>query len=152
MIDANLLVLLIVGSADRGVIKGRTFKGLKEYGTDDYDLLRSFVTGAQRFVVTPHILAETSNLLSRTHDSLNRRLFTEFRGLLNDVELVDEIFLPSAAAANRPEFVWLGLTDAAALLFSEHDITLLTSDARLADAAGKARIDVINFNHHRTGL
>jgi hypothetical protein len=151
LIDANLLLLLIVGSTLPRLIENREFKGLKEYGLADYDALLAFLRNASRLLVTPHILAETSNLLGGQNNPSTRLLYQAFRDFLNDVGVIEEIFVPSAEAANRPEFAWLGLTDAAALELSDCDITLLTADANLAIAAGKAGISTINFNHHRTG-
>lgn len=60
LIDANLLVLYVVGRASRDYIEKR--KRLSEYVAEDYDTLLEVMSRADEVVVTPHILAEASNL------------------------------------------------------------------------------------------
>jgi hypothetical protein len=65
-----------------------------------------------------------------------------------------EQFVPSSAAVSRPEFIRLGLTDAALLEFASIKTdglppTLLTADLDLAVEAEMKGYSVKNFNHYR---
>ena len=72
LIDANLLVLLVVGRTRRSLIADH--KRLSSFTAEDYDLLLS-VIGSRTIVVTPNTLTEASNLLKQ------RR----FRDVLRDI-------------------------------------------------------------------
>ena len=65
-IDANLLVLLVVGSTDRDLIPKH--RRLRVFAKEDYDLLIRFITQVDRVYVTPNTLTETSNLLAQHAD------------------------------------------------------------------------------------
>lgn len=57
----------------------------------------------------------------------------------------------SAAAAEQPEFQFLGLTDAA-ILIGGNDAEILSAVAKLCIAAQKRGLRAINFNHLRDGV
>ena len=60
-VDANLLVLFVVGSESPDLIpKHRRLKG---YLAEDYDLLFLLLDEVDQVFVTPNTLTETSNLL-----------------------------------------------------------------------------------------
>jgi hypothetical protein len=65
------------------------------------------------------------------------------------MERVREVSVSSYAAANRTEFLRLGLTDSVVLSIAEDDIAILTADLDLYLAASTAGYNVINFNHIR---
>ncbi len=60
-VDANLLVLLIVGNVNYGHIPKH--KRTKAYTVDDYHKLCSILGKVGQIFVTPNILTEVSNLL-----------------------------------------------------------------------------------------
>ncbi|KAF0165241.1 MAG: hypothetical protein FD157_1593, partial [Rhodocyclaceae bacterium] len=60
LIDTNLLVLYVVGTASRSYIEKH--KRLTEFVVEDYDALLKLINNASAVFVTPHTLAETSNL------------------------------------------------------------------------------------------
>ena len=60
-VDANLLVLLVVGTVQRSLI-GRHPR-LKAYIADDFDVLVKLLDTGEKIYVTPNTLTETSNLL-----------------------------------------------------------------------------------------
>ena len=60
-VDANLLVLLIIGTAQRSLV-GRHPR-LKEYTANDFDILIKLLDTGETVYVTPNTLTETSNLL-----------------------------------------------------------------------------------------
>ena len=59
--DANLLVLFIVGSVGRELIAKH--RRLQEYTAEDYDMLIDFIEAVDHVFVTPNTLTEASNLL-----------------------------------------------------------------------------------------
>ena len=70
VVDANLTVLLVVGSADRDFIAKH--KRLQGYTIDDFELLGILIAKFSEIVVLPHILAEVSSL-ARQIDKPARR-------------------------------------------------------------------------------
>ena len=57
--------------------------------------------------------------------------------------------MPSSVAAERKEFVRLGLADAALLEIAAKDVTLLTTDFDLYNTALAKGAQALNFNHLR---
>jgi len=60
LIDANLLVLYLVGKTNKRRI--RDFKPCDRFETEDFDLLEDLVGYLGKVFTTPHILTEVSNL------------------------------------------------------------------------------------------
>ena len=130
LVDANLLVLLIVGRYDRQHISRH--RRLKQYTIDDYDHLVDMLKSPGRILVTPNTLTEASNLLRAQRGSIGTALTATLRKLIED-EL--EIVVPSKDAARQLEFTRLGLTDVALLEVASAERLLLTSDLQLYGAA-----------------
>ena len=145
LIDANLLVLLIVGNVHRSLI--RRHRRLKSYTVTDYDLLVSQFSPTTKIFVTPNTLTETSNLLPFGSEELNRTLFAELKSMIEDSE---EIVVLSKVASNVLEFSWLGLTDAVLVEAASRDVPLITSDLRLWSAVvTRDPYAALNFNNLR---
>ena len=134
LLDANLLVLLIVGFTDRNLIlkhkRTRTFEGA------DYDLLVGILSRYDAIAVTPHILAEVSNLMSQIGEPALSSVRLTFSNLVQNQE---EIYLASRDSAKHPLFVRLGLTDTSILQVIRSDIPLLTTDVGLYLEAAKVK-------------
>src|SRR5271170_2090463 len=79
IVDSELLTLFIVGTTSRHYISRH--KKLKSYIEEDYDLLLGIVSTAAEVVVTPHALAETSNLLGYIQDPARTKIFETMRAL-----------------------------------------------------------------------
>ena len=142
MVDANLLVLLVVGMADRRLI-GR-HRRVKHFGANDFDRLRAMLDQADRVFVTPNTLTETSNLLNIGRGPERERVFDALQYL---IEHSIEVVVPSVDAARREEFNRLGLTDSALLESISAERPLLTVDVELFRAAWTAKpFSAINFN------
>lgn len=77
VIDANLLVLLVVGAVDRRLVGKH--RRVRSFEPEDYDLLLDLLQAPQPAVVTPNTLTEVSNLLE---DKQDRRFFANSRSLL----------------------------------------------------------------------
>jgi hypothetical protein len=106
------------------------------------ETLREF----DQLAVTPNVLTETSNLLGYSREPIRSELFATFRNLIAQW---DETLVSSPKAADRPEFIRLGLADASLLECCEVPATLLTSDLQLYLAASAKEYAATNFNHLR---
>ena len=144
-IDANLLVLLVVGSVGRDLIAKH--RRLKEYTAEDYDTLVDVIGRVDRVHVTPNTLTETSNLLAQHAEPERALLFEKLRILIQRSE---EIVVASAEAASNSAFARLGLTDAALLEAITAETPLLTADLELyLTALTKDEGAAVNFTHLR---
>lgn len=127
LVDANLLVLLLVGIYDSAFVKRH--KKTRNYTLDDYDMLVEVLGDFGSIVVTPAILAETSNLIaSGVHDPMRTELKAFFGETLSQY---CEILHPSVGFSTTPEFALLGLTDAGILNLPESVDMILTDDSDL---------------------
>ena len=142
-IDANLLVLFVVGSEGKDLIAKH--RRLRSFVAEDFDQLLSLFRRAERVFVTPNTLTETSNLLAQ-HGEPERSRF--LRRLRSTIERSEEIVVASRTAAGNSAFSRLGLTDAALLEAVTPDTPLVTVDLDLYLAA--TAIDpttAVNFTH-----
>jgi len=149
LVDANLLLLLVVGSADRRYIA--IHKRLSGYTEADFELLVEAISLFSDIVLVPHVLAEVSSLSRQVQDPARSRIQEKFRDL---VEMSGEVTVSSVDGVHREEFLALGLTDAVMLhlcgaIDAALGLTLLTNDARLAVQAEMLGYDVLNFSHLR---
>ena len=129
-IDANLLILLVVGRVGSDLIGEH--RRLRGFSVADYELLVDFTADYDVIYVTPNTLAETSNLLAshlRTH---RHRFLGTLRAL---IEQSREIVIASADAAGNAHYLDLGLTDAALLEAVSSETPLLTADVKLFTVA-----------------
>ena len=144
-IDANLLVLLVVGSVGRELIEKH--RRLSEYSAEDYDILNSLLDPVERVYVTPNTLTETSNLLGQHREPDRSRFFDRLRFIIHESE---EVIVASAQASSNSAFNRLGLTDAALLEAVTPETPLVTVDLDLylaANASGQEA--ALNFTHYR---
>ena len=140
IIDANLLVLFVVGATGRHLITKH--RRLRRFSVEDYDRLLE-LTGS--VIVTPNTLTEASNLLAQ-HDDPERSKF--FDTLRYTIENNLEIVVTSVDASHNSAFNRLGLTDAALLEVVSSKTPLLTVDLALYLTALKKEPDsAINFTH-----
>ena len=144
-IDANLLVLLVVGNTDKALIsKHRRLRG---YSVEDYDTLINILSQAELIFITPNTLTEASNLLAQHGDPERSLIFDTFRGLIHDNI---EVVVRSRVASSRSEFNMLGLTDSVLLEVVSEETPLITVDMDLYLAALQEGWNAaLNFNHLR---
>lgn len=139
LVDANLLILLVVGSVDPRLI--RTNKRTRNFTPEDYDRLLDLI-GEKRVFVTPNTLTEASNLLT-PHPRFAARL----RDL---IDASTEKTVSGAVAARSASFPRLGLTDAVLLEVASPARPLITVDLDLYLAAQADGYDrAINFTYHQ---
>ena len=129
-IDANLLVLLVVGSTGRELIAKH--RRLQEYTVEDYDALLNLLEGVDSIFVTPNTLTEASNLLGQHGQPERSRFFARLRFLIENTR---EVVISSRLAVSNANFGRLGLTDAALIEAVTEDTPLLTADFILYVAA-----------------
>jgi predicted nucleic acid-binding protein len=145
LIDTNLLVLFVVGTAAKEYIAKH--KKLTEFTVEDYDLLVKLIARASEVLVTPNTLTETSNLAAYIGEPARSKVLDVLRMVSIDSQ---ERYVPSSAAARRSEFIRLGLADAALLeATAAEKVTLLTADFNLYHAALAKGSQALNFNHLR---
>lgn len=143
-IDTNLLVLLIVGTASPAFIARH--KRTQIFTEEDLNLLQSLISKADACIFTPHVLAETSNLIRQFANPGRQQILDIFCRV---IEGGREVQISSIKAVRRPEFRYLGLTDAGLLTIDVDDVTLLTDDFDLYRASLSAGRKPINFSHER---
>ena len=144
-VDANLLLLLVVGSVAPEFIPRH--KRLKAYVEADFELLSNLVVRPDRIVATPTTLAEVSNLIGFGVAEPYRSNFA--RALKNIIDLLDERYQPSRNIVHEPEFIRLGLSDCAWLGCLDADTELITADLPLYLIAVSRGLNARNFTHLR---
>lgn len=143
LIDANLLVLYVVGSTNKSRIE--TFKRTQVYTVEDFELLERLIAYFGDIVTTPHILTEVSTLASLHGPELisfRQRFQSAFREM-------EEFCDTSREVVSDRSFPRLGLTDAAITLISRYNYLVLTDDLTLKITLQQRGVDAINFNHIR---
>ena len=143
-IDANLLVLLVVGSVDRRQVGAH--RRARRFTPEDYERLLGMIGALERVLVTPNTLTEASNLLKSRSDRRSDRRFLDRLRLV--IDRSEEVVVASAEAARNAEFPRLGLTDAALLEAVSEERPLITTDLDLYIAAlSKGENAAFNFTH-----
>jgi hypothetical protein len=104
-LDANLLVLLVVGLTQQSYIA--THKRLKGFTISDFKLLTRLIAASAGIATTPNALSEASNLLRQTREPARSKILQGFRLLIQKTK---EFYVPSADACSRDEFLRLGLS------------------------------------------
>ncbi len=142
LLDSNLLALWVVGSENLELV--RHHKRVKSFTKRDYHRLADLLRGYEIVCVTPHVLAETSNLLrSGGLAEPGRSLVLQrFRAMIPSLE---ERHRPAVELVRDRLFDSLGLADAGLLSFEARSIALVTCDAALHDAARRRGITSAPF-------
>lgn len=144
IIDTNLLLLLIVGDVDPNWLEKH--RRTRQYTPEDYTALEALLRHFTALATTPHILAETSNLLSQT--DVPRRIRLRER-LADYVALAEEVTTSADSIVIHRAYVRVGITDVAIRLAAAGHHLVLTDDVALYLMLLEENIDVINFTHHR---
>ncbi len=141
LIDTNLLLLFLLGSVDRKHVGNH--KRLRGFSDFEFEALLKLLASATQFVTTPHILAETSNLLDigKRADVATANAFITF------VQAAEEICVSAEDVTSRPEFLKYGLTDAAIHSVVAERISVLTVDFPLYGSLLNIGVDVTNVRH-----
>lgn len=142
IVDANLLVLYVIGSVNRQEVARN--KRTSKYTPSDFDLLTRVLDEYDEIIVTPHIAAEVSNLITSLHGDYLDRARTILRiGL----QAWQEVYIESRLAAADERFLRLGLTDLTVAKASAGERDILTDDLPLYLALLEAGESARNFTH-----
>ena len=140
-IDTNLLVLFIVGMTEPKYI-ARHKRLHPVYSVRQFDLVREILVRASLVLCTSHVLTEASNLLRQTGDPMRSEIMATYRRFVRRCE---ERAIPARLAVETPEFLRLGLTDAALLSLDPTAVHLLTVDHDLHIASSRRGFEVTNL-------
>jgi hypothetical protein len=143
LVDANLLVLLLVGAVNKQRIPN--FKRTQNFTINDFDLLTRLIDYFGKIIATPHVLSQASDLAD-LRDKEGRAIRQKFKLV---VEQIEESYDPSRALVADPIFERLGLADAAIATVCSRQILVLTADVELQLAVQQRGWDALNFNHVR---
>lgn len=147
LVDSNLLLLLYVGDADRGLV-GR-FKRTAAYIVEDYLGLKVLLRLFRRILTTPHVLTEVSNLASQIEEGRRGLLFAEFA---KGIEVLEEEYTPSRELQARSEFASFGLTDTAICTLALRKCLIISADFRLCRHLEACGLSVLNVTQLRPFL
>ena len=143
--DANVLLLLVVGRAARGFVSRH--KRLEHYSEADFDLLVELMASAVAVGTTPNVWTEVSNIAEfGVPASLRDRIIWQIK---TQIEQLIEVYVESNQSVQDYAFRPLGLTDTTLLLALDKETTLLTADAGLYEQARSRGHRVVNFHHVR---
>ncbi len=149
ILDSNLLVFLIVGSTDPNLILEARPTRNKNFSLPDFELLKEIVGRVGKLVTTPHILAETSNLLDQIKGRFRDDVFAQFDAL---IRRTPESAVPALEVLSFDCFSDLGLTDCAVIHLAQARHLIITVDAPLAVELIRRKYAVLNYNHFRPSL
>ena len=142
-IDANLLLLLIVGSVGRDL--SAKHRRLRRFTVEDFDRLINLLDRVEQVFVTPNTLTETSNLLGQHANPERSHFFDRLKFIIQESK---EVVVASTVASRNNAFERLGLTDAALLEVATAETPLVTVDLDLyLEALAKGQDTAVNFTH-----
>lgn len=143
IVDTNILLLYVVGTFDSNLIP--RFKRTSTFTVEDFQTLRAILSFFSRIVTTPHLLAETTNLLDGVKGPSRQLLFEH---LATQVQTLDERYEKASELVEGEAFVRLGLADTAVAALSAAHL-VITDDVHLYVYLSAKGVDVLNFNHIR---
>jgi len=144
LLDANLSILIVVGLTNVSYISKH--KRLSAYDEVDFKIVSNLIAASSGVIFTPNVLTETSNMVRYVGDPVR----TEISKRLADVVArSQEIYVDSAQAVRRSEYIRLGITDAVLLTLAEQGGVLLTDDFDLYRAAVGSGLTAVNYSHVR---
>jgi len=149
VLDSNLLVLLVVGAADPELISQARPTRNRGFAKADFQLLLEMLARVGHLVVTPHILAETSNLLDQVKGRQRDDVFATF---VERLKFIQERFVAAVEVVDLACFAELGLTDCAIVQATSGEHLTITVDAPLYRELLRRERDAINFDHFRPSL
>lgn len=151
IIDTQVLLLLLIGDFDQSLIgKCNT---LSDYDIEDYKKLKQILSyfKSRKIVITPHILAEISNLSRQTFVKKSKRLYEYFYSLIEFLKSVKENNQPMNSFMNMEVHIIsdYGFTDLGILEIakcSDNKLAILTDDIEL-NAYSSGKVPVIKLGY-----
>jgi hypothetical protein len=130
VLDANMLLVFVIGTVNPRLLG--VAKRMKAYRPTDYDLLHAYLSLFSAIILLPNTVTEASNLLDHVKGERRDECMAVLMALTG---AHSERYIPSISAAEQPEYMALGITDAAILCALQSDTLLLTADRALYLAA-----------------
>lgn len=141
LVDANLLVLLLIGSYDPAFIQ--KFKRTAQFQIEDFYKLAREIGRFDVIITTPNLLTEASNICNQLKSWLKDEVFAIMSQF---IAISDEIYIESRLPACDPRFAEFGLTDMGMIHAAKDRYPILTTDGRLASFARSLGIVVVEFS------
>jgi hypothetical protein len=149
LLDSNLLLVLLAGKFDIRLFG--SFKRIRSYSLEDYELLELLVEKFSVLFTTPHILTEVSNLANSLSEQWREdwlRSMAAFVSCQNCKPFLEECWTPIKQLALNPEFMAFGLTDASLAQLSSNAL-IVTDDFRLSGYLRRKGVSILNFRDLR---
>lgn len=145
LLDANLLILYLVGSHDPRLIQ--TTKATRQFNKQDFEFVARLVAYMERLVTTPHVLTEVNGL---SNTGVPRRHRYDYLSTFREqIGGMVEVLAEAKEIALRDVFLRLGLTDAAIITLATDGPLVVSTDLDLCVALESRGLDVVNYNHIR---
>lgn len=141
LLDTNLLILLLVGSARSDLVGEH--KRLRAFTAQHWNDFSRWLEGTKSFVTSPNILTETSNLL----DIGKGALPAVVSNYISFVEKADELEVTSKSVVGTGYFLRFGLTDATILHLIRADVEVGTVDYKLYGVLNFLGVRVTNIRN-----
>ena len=138
LLDTNVLLLLLVGLLRPDRIGG---KRLEPFIQADFQIIANWAAEIPVHISMPNILTEASNFLG---DGKQELVSGGRCALAKYIVGLEEIYLPSRSIVAGPEFMRLGLTDAAIHSLADKDVCVVSVDHHLCNRLGLKGVDVRN--------
>ena len=144
-VDTGLLLLLTVGYYENSYVS--RFKLTSFFSDEDYELLAEFLSKFRNVVLTPHVLAELSNLAFKLPSGRLDGYLDRLRQLLLPLP---ECYVEKNPVLTHGDFKNLGVADVGLVISClEGPYLLLTSDRRLSGIARRNGVDALHFDELR---
>lgn len=146
IIDTDIMLVYIVGSCDLDYIS--QFKRTDKYCAEDHKVISYVISCFSKKVVTPHILAELSNLSLQARKEEREDYFNIFMELL---KRTTEDYIGKDIVLSFPLFPIIGVTDLGIIEAAKKSSYLVfTNDKYLVGQARKKGVSVLRLNDIRT--
>lgn len=144
LLDANLLVLLIIGLVDPRRIA--THKKLNSfYNEKSYKLLFYIINSCRKIYVSSHVLAETNGLMTKgLTGEVEVNAFLALKQVI-ELDSFHELHCPSNTIVTHEKFIKYGLTDIGLLKLLKNKVVLLSDDFAFSGYVEKIGLDSLNF-------
>jgi hypothetical protein len=134
-------MLLVVGTTNAAYV-ARHKKLHPHYSVLHYELLRELILSTPAVATTTHVLTEASNLLRYCREPMRSEIMIAFGLLLGAVQ---EVTPRASDVGKTPNFVRLGLTDAALLQLDPEHFAVASADLDLIVTLTARGFEVVNF-------
>ena len=146
VIDTNLLLVYLVGCVDPQLII-RFKKTSSRYCAEDFKILDELLNKFSRFITTPNILTEVSNLGGQLSGK-NKECFIALLSAF--IQKTAEKYIQSSEISKDNLFIKYGITDRGLLELASTGHLIITDDFRLSAYCKSLGFHSINFNHLRS--